>query len=346
MVSCKRVRRPLLWHVHTMVAAKGNAFPKVKYNREALTLPDGGLVSLDWVAHPLNISYADNHPTIIILHGAGGSSKDTYVRITAAALSTKGWRVVALNTRGQGNTPLVTPRCGNGFSTLDIRGAVAYLRSTVVRSGPLIGIGFSLGANIMVKYAGEEEAACPLSAVVSISNPYDSINLDKMVNDKIWNRYVYAPAILEAAKKEFFKHPGNAQLFQDLPGFSATKVRTATTLRQIDDLLSRQIEGYNTLDEYFRDASCVKYMHNVRVPLLCISALDDPFCPPGIIPGKLCRQNPKIILVKTASGGHLGFLQGNGMTMWTSDVIAQYCAVMAGDDINFRAMLASPVSKL
>ncbi|KAF0718121.1 Aste57867_1884 [Aphanomyces stellatus] len=69
-------------------------------------------------------------------------------------------------------------------------------------------------------------------------------------------------------------------------------------------------------------------MVTVRLPLLCISALDDPIVGRDALPDAICRTNTHIILCKTKYGGRLGFLQGkSGNQMWPSNVVAQYCSV-------------------
>ena len=41
----------------------------------------------------------------------------------------------------------------------------------------LLAAGWSLGANILVRYLGEEGAASPISAAVSMCNPFDLVSL-------------------------------------------------------------------------------------------------------------------------------------------------------------------------
>ena len=41
----------------------------------------------------------------------------------------------------------------------------------------LLAAGWSLGANILVRYLGEGGAECPISAAVSMCNPFDLVSL-------------------------------------------------------------------------------------------------------------------------------------------------------------------------
>lgn len=46
---------------------------------------------------------------------------------------------------------------------------------------------------------------------------------------------------------------------------------------------------WQTVDEYYRSCSSCKNVGGVRVPLLCISSLDDPVCTSEAIPWDECR---------------------------------------------------------
>lgn len=91
-----------------------------------------------------------------------------------------------------------------------------------------------------------------------------------------------------------------------------------------------------TVDTYYRRCSSSTYVGNVAVPLLCISALDDPVCTREAIPWDECRSsfycmplyhflrhfecfyryfifnraNKNVVLATTRHGGHLAFFEG------------------------------------
>lgn len=60
----------------------------------------------------------------------------------------------------------------SGGWTNDLRCALAYI-SHLAPKAPLYGTGFSLGANVLAKYLGEEGAATPLKAGIVLGCPWD-----------------------------------------------------------------------------------------------------------------------------------------------------------------------------
>lgn len=68
------------------------------------------------------------------------------------------------------------------------------------------------------------------------------------------------------------------------------------------------------LQHYHRDGSSGRYLADVRCPLLCINAEDDPICQTALFPLEEARRNPCVIFVITKAGGHIGF--GEGFNPW------------------------------
>lgn len=146
--------------------------------RRAIRVPDGGTVYLDFTPPLSDTSIPDSTPILISTHGLTGGSHESYVRnVLSVVTSPKsrgglGWRAVVINFRGCAGTPLTSSQLYHGGWTDDIRSSVLYL-SHMFPDAPLTGIGFSLGANALAKYLGEEGEACPVKAGVVLGNPWD-----------------------------------------------------------------------------------------------------------------------------------------------------------------------------
>lgn len=82
------------------------------------------------------------------------------------------------------------------------------------------------------------------------------------------------------------------------------------TIKEFDALFTSKQFGYAHVDDYYSDATLHNKLHYITVPLLCLSAADDPFQPLDAIPIKPAEESTHVAIVVTARGGHIGFLQG------------------------------------
>jgi predicted alpha/beta-fold hydrolase len=88
-----------------------------------------------------------------MLHGLTGGSHENYIRglLQIVCKAPINYRAVVYNARGCGFTNVETPQLFNASITDDIREALAHVQKQIGQDAPLIGIGFSLGSNILVK---------------------------------------------------------------------------------------------------------------------------------------------------------------------------------------------------
>ncbi|KAG9409348.1 hypothetical protein AC1031_019600 [Aphanomyces cochlioides] len=107
-------------------------------------------------------------PLQLLLHGLTGGSRAIYIRMHADRLLKAGYRVVVMNARGCNKTPVRTPKLFSLGCTNDLRESVVHIRQRIGARVLLIGVGFSLGANLLVKYLGEEGKNAQLTSADSI----------------------------------------------------------------------------------------------------------------------------------------------------------------------------------
>lgn len=65
--------------------------------------------------------------------------------------------------------------CSASF-TEDLRCVVDHVRAAHPEAGAMFAAGWSLGANILTMYLGEEGEATPLDAAVAMCNPFDLVS--------------------------------------------------------------------------------------------------------------------------------------------------------------------------
>jgi predicted alpha/beta-fold hydrolase len=122
--------------------------------------------SLKWVE--------DDMPTIVMHHGLCGDSFSEHIVLQAHTFLTnrRPFRVVVVVARGCGGLPLQTSDGMNGARTEDLKEAIAYIQSKRPKSR-LFGVGFSLGAAILLNHLGEVGAEALLEGAAAVCPPWD-----------------------------------------------------------------------------------------------------------------------------------------------------------------------------
>ncbi|KAJ2823871.1 hypothetical protein FBU31_004145 [Coemansia sp. 'formosensis'] len=298
----------------------------VEYERELITTKDGGTIGLDW-SPPFSQMPADERPIVLLSPGLSGGSQETYVQATVRRLTSEpySFRTVVVNFRGCAGVKVTTPILYNGGLTSDYGFAVNYIRGRYPTS-KLIGIGYSLGANLVTKYVGEQGEHCPLDGAISVCNPYDlASSSDALEVPTFRNRHIYTPAMLMGLMKLYRRH---RKIIETGPvELDVEAINGIRSIRQFDNLITAKLFGYKDATDYYRQNSCAQFMPAISIPFLAISAMDDPVCPENIIPREVFRTNPHLILALTQYGGHLGYHEDLSSS-WFERPIAEFCAAM------------------
>ncbi|EEF43442.1 alpha/beta hydrolase domain containing protein 1,3, putative [Ricinus communis] len=308
-------------HFETIFASFFRTTPYVRFKRECLRTNDDGSVALDWVAGDSRRLPLDS-PILILLPGLTGGSEDSYVRHLLVKAKSKGWRVVVFNSRGCGDSPVTTPQFYSASFLGDMREVVGHVTARYPNAN-LYAVGWSLGANILVNYLGEESQHCPLKGAVSLCNPFNLVIADEDFR-KGFN-IIYDKALTRALLKIFER---NAYLFEELDGeYDIPSAANARTVREFDQGLTRVSFGFKSVDEYYSRSSssdAIKYVHR---PLLCIQAANDPIAPARAIPREDIKENSNCLLIVTPKGGHLGWVAGAETPLgapWTDPIVMDF----------------------
>lgn len=345
---------------------------KVKRVREVMTMgADGALIVLDWEI-PVNARSQDGSaeqyaitkphsivkPVILLLHGMNNDSSFGYIRSMMRTATDRGWIAVCMNLRGQDGLKKVkntTPRGYNAGYTGDLRGVISQLERRLKKGGhntlnnnsdgpheggPIFLLGYSLGANIVTKYLGEESLHGTLPTCIgggaALGNP---LHIHSGTIHFPWNM-VLAAGVKRSILDNFFSFKQHHE-----PGFqrSMKKALLSPTIGKLDDACAPYILrnepsppytpriGYKGGEEYWWDSSSHRYVAHVSVPLLKVTAEDD-FLVFGQFSRKLnhCLENPNVVVVKTRCGGHLGWQESKprgmltGSGSWSDEAVADF----------------------
>ena len=150
-----------------------------------------------------NIASDDSKPMLITLHGLSGGSHEIYLRHVLAPLVADGnWEALVVNSRGCAMSEITTPILYNARATWDVRQTIKWCRETFPNR-PLFAIGYSLGANILTNFLGEEGDECLLEAAVICSNPWNLEVSSKSLLRTWLGKEVYSKTMANSMKKLF-----------------------------------------------------------------------------------------------------------------------------------------------
>ncbi|UZJ53492.1 hypothetical protein CBS101457_002812 [Exobasidium rhododendri] len=334
-------------HMQTIYSAGVNTVEEdvVHYKRRVLLLPDGGIISLD-IAEEQGNEGKDGVGTVVICHGLTGGSQESYVRHCVKRLRDgPGYRCIVVNFRGCANTPVTSAQLYSAAKTSDLRCALLFITSIYPHS-PLIGLSFSLGANVLAKYLGEEGDDSPLLAGIACAAPFHLKKGSDLLEQSAVRRTVYSRAMNANLTRVTRRHaatldldvnlrdaiddlldPKRAQARVQLRGDKVAKSKD--TLKYVDDTVVRLLGGhrkpygeftFESADDYYRNGGALTTLHGLKRPLLALNADDDPIVASEGVTGlkhlmgwhdekeeEEYGHTDYIILATTQGGGHLGW---------------------------------------
>lgn len=277
----------------------------VPYIRQTTTYKDGELCVLD-IVHPINVLGKPGDIILFVCHGLGGNSDSYYCKRLAHHAAKQGLTTIVYNRRGH-----LLPNKSKSkpfpyhYDRNDTDTALRLVKSLYPNNKKLVGVGFSMGSNLIVKYIGDlcSEDCNPFHGVISVSNGFhvqrgvDALAESKQVADAIAAQFMHD--VLD-------HHPHLYDARQE-----HAKVKS---FKALDAAIMKHVYGAHfDMNLYYDAISCHKVLDQINIPVLAIASKDDPF---------LCNQvdemhhmalelNKKnMCCVLTTFGGHIGWLDG------------------------------------
>lgn len=128
---------------------------------------------------------------------------------------------------------------------------------------PLFGVGFSLGANILLKYLGERGHNVPFRAVVSVHNPYNFILCSQHIEKELFG--IYDRALGSNLKNKVRANRETLKVVEETTSIRLDEVLSdkVKTVRHFDYHYTSRLFNYPTVYEYYRDSSCDRLMLDI-----------------------------------------------------------------------------------
>lgn len=282
-------------HIQTVLPTLLRKIDHIHYRRERIFTQDDDFLDLDWSA-------SGSDRLMIISHGLEGHSNRHYIKGMVAHANRHGWDACAWNMRGCSGETNRKPYMYHSGVSHDLDHVVRHILKAY-NYEEIFFAGFSLGGNVTLKYFGEYGTDLPetVTGAVAISVPVDltssSYQLARAINRPYISRFLKMLKRKIEIKEQYYPDLISSKPFDDIYDFKG-----------FDDTYTAPLHGFLNAEDYWRKASSLPYLEDIRHPVLLINAADDPFLTPACYPGELAGNHEHLYLEVPDHGGHAGFV--------------------------------------
>ena len=292
-------RTPILFrngHFSTVFASGLRRINNLKQYRSELPTPDGDILDLDW-----SDATEKTDKLAIIIHGLEGDSGRPYMKGSARAFNHHNIDAVCVNLRGCGGHPNKLYTSYHSGKSDDLKTVV----ESIVAKNKYQHIylnGFSLGANIVLKYLGEQDFPNQIKAAVAVSAPCDLYGtMLELHKPKNWiYAYRFKKTLIYKLKQKQLQFPDRIDL---------ATIQGIKTLKDFDDVYTSKAHGFEDAEDYYKKSSSLQYLPQIKIPTLILNALNDSFLSPSCFPKEIAKDHPYLFLESPSYGGHVGFFK-------------------------------------
>lgn len=292
-----------LWlnpHAQTILANYLRSTNGVAYRRVRLDTPDGDFLDLDFASVP-GIELEPKAPLVLLLHGLEGSARRSYASETYKQLARRGVRAVGMNFRSCSGELNRTSTLYHAGKTDDVAFVISWLER-LFPEAPKGLVGFSLGANMLLKYLGERGEATPVQAAAAVSPPFDLGRIARTFH--VGSGRPYASRFMKSLREKALTHAQHNGSDIDVE-----RVLKAKSMADFDDAVTAPLHGFRDADDYYARNSSGQFLPSVQVPTLVIRALDDPMFGSDV-PHMALARNEQLLALLVPHGGHVAFAEG------------------------------------
>lgn len=283
----------------TMYSAKLRPSISLIQKRERITLPDGDFLDIDW-SH----SKSTTNKVAVVLHGLEGSAQRNYIKGVAKLLANNKWDIAAMNFRGCSGEDNLSYQSYHSGKTDDLQEVISNILEKD-RYAKIVLVGFSLGANLLLKYLGErDDVPHQIKKAIAISVPTSlrgSLECLMQPNNMLYSK-IFLYNLRKKYKLKMKSHPDK---------MTASDLNKIKTLIDFDDIYTSKAHGFKDAYDYYEKNSSNQFLPNIKIPTLLLNAKNDSFLNKDCYPVEVSENSKNLFLETPLYGGHVGFHQSN-----------------------------------
>jgi len=305
-------------HLQTIYSSLFRKLPLVEFEIENFPTSDGDVLECYW--HKTN-THKTNTPIVILFHGLAGSFESPYIQGVMRELSKAGFSSVLMHFRGCSGNDNLLARSYHSGETGDANEFITHVKKQNPHS-KIFAVGYSLGANMLLKLLGEKSNKEYLSAAVCVSPPMQLDVCADAINSgfSLYYQHRLVKDLNIALDKKYDKHD-----MTNLLDFKRSGVKNIKTFWEFDETYTAPIHGFDSAQDYYTKCSSKQFLKSIQTPTLLIHAKDDPFMNEDVLPTPE-ELSPSINFELSQNGGHVGFIGGTLFKpeYWLEKRISQY----------------------
>jgi uncharacterized protein len=251
--------------------------------------------------------------TLLLLHGMGGSADSPYLLRTAAAGTRRGLVTARMNLRTCGGTERLAQTLYNAGQSEDVRAVLKELEETGYPR-PFFAVGFSLGGNILLRYAGREGKDATLDALAAINPPIDLAACARSIERP--RNFIYQAHYVRKLREQVER----VAAVRKVPAIE--RLSEARTIRRFDEMFTAPDGGYRSNDHYYAEASAKPSLDRIARPTRILSAENDPIVPVEIFAPH--RGIAGLSFAHPRQGGHCGYWARGPEPFWVSGAVLDF----------------------
>lgn len=253
------------------------------------------------VHEDLPAGWTAGQANVLLIHGLAGCYLSTYMCRMTDRLLAAGYGVYRLDMRGCGAGEGLARYSTHCNRWEDAAAALKFIAQRQPQSATAL-VGYSMGGAIglnLLAQSGNTRIG-NLHRTLAICPPIDLFDIERRFDQPLGRPYdrFFVRMLWQQIINRWHRFPDLAP--NQIPR------RRPRRLRQIDQLVTVPLGGYETVESYYRDAAPGPKLASIRQPATILAAANDPIVPSEPLNQYPCSTNVETVV--TPSGGHLGFI--------------------------------------